>query len=91
MADCAQLAELYEAYALGALDSPERELLEEHLARNCPQCVPQARTRALGSCSFGLCRSIRRCAAGFATQNNGSRRRAANGSAETVIAARHVG
>jgi anti-sigma-K factor RskA len=40
MMDCAQLAELYEAYALGALEGPELAELEAHLARNCPVCTP---------------------------------------------------
>ncbi len=47
MASCAQLAELYEAYALGALEGAELAPLEEHLARQCPTCTPgvaQART-----------------------------------------------
>jgi anti-sigma-K factor RskA len=47
MASCAQLAELYEAYALGALEGAELSEVEEHLARRCPTCTPgvaQART-----------------------------------------------
>ena len=47
MASCEQLAELYEAYALGALDGAELAAVEEHLARQCPTCTPgvaQART-----------------------------------------------
>lgn len=40
MMDCAQLAELYEAYALGALEGTELAELEAHLARNCPVCTP---------------------------------------------------
>lgn len=47
MASCAQLAELYEAYALGALEGDELAAVEEHLARQCPTCAPgvaQART-----------------------------------------------
>lgn len=39
MADCSQLAELYEAFALGALDSGEGVELREHLARGCPVCT----------------------------------------------------
>jgi anti-sigma-K factor RskA len=35
-----QFGELLEAYALGALDAPERAALEAHLATNCPDCVP---------------------------------------------------
>ena len=34
-----QFGELLEAYALGALDAPERAALEAHLATNCPQCA----------------------------------------------------
>jgi anti-sigma-K factor RskA len=47
MASCEQLAELYEAYALGALEGAELAAVEEHLARQCPTCAPgvaQART-----------------------------------------------
>jgi anti-sigma-K factor RskA len=33
-----ELSDLYELYALGVLDPPERVELEEHLARNCPEC-----------------------------------------------------
>jgi anti-sigma-K factor RskA len=39
MADCAQLAELYEAYALGALEGAELAAIEEHLARRCRACT----------------------------------------------------
>jgi anti-sigma-K factor RskA len=39
MADCAQLAELYEAYALGALEGADLAAIEEHLARHCPACT----------------------------------------------------
>ena len=34
-----QFGELLEAYALGALDAPEREALEAHLATHCPECT----------------------------------------------------
>jgi anti-sigma factor RsiW len=34
-----QFGELLEAYALGALDAPERAALEAHLATNCPECT----------------------------------------------------
>jgi len=47
MASCEQLAEFYEAYALGALEGAELAAVEEHLARQCPTCAPsvaQART-----------------------------------------------
>lgn len=33
-----ELSQLYELYALGVLEPEERTELEEHLARNCPQC-----------------------------------------------------
>jgi anti-sigma-K factor RskA len=36
---CEELAESYELYALGALDGPEKEALEEHVARNCETCM----------------------------------------------------
>ncbi len=48
MASCEQLEELYEAYALGALEGDERAAVEEHLARQCPVCTPGvAEARAL--------------------------------------------
>ena len=40
MASCEQLAELYEAYALGAIEGAELAAVEEHLARQCPTCTP---------------------------------------------------
>jgi anti-sigma-K factor RskA len=39
VADCSQLAELYEAFALGALDPGEGVELRAHLARGCPVCT----------------------------------------------------
>jgi hypothetical protein len=39
VADCSQLAELYEAFALGALDPGEGVELREHLARGCSACT----------------------------------------------------
>ena len=39
MADCSQLAELYEAFALGALEPGEGVELRAHLARGCPLCT----------------------------------------------------
>lgn len=42
MADCSQVAELYESYALGVLDPADRALIEEHLARGCPTCTAGA-------------------------------------------------
>jgi anti-sigma-K factor RskA len=41
VSDCAQLHELYEPYALGALDADERAELEAHLARQCPTCTAE--------------------------------------------------
>jgi len=38
--DCAQLAPLYEEYALGVLEGEERAEIEAHLARACPHCTP---------------------------------------------------
>jgi anti-sigma-K factor RskA len=40
---CQELQQLYELYALGALDAAERQQLEEHLASQCPNCVPGVR------------------------------------------------
>jgi anti-sigma-K factor RskA len=34
-----QFGEFLQAYALGALDGPEREALEAHLAAGCPECA----------------------------------------------------
>ena len=39
MSACDQFRELYEAYALGALDPEERAAFEAHLATNCPACT----------------------------------------------------
>jgi anti-sigma-K factor RskA len=39
VADCTQLEQRYEEYALGVLDAAERADLEEHLGRNCPACT----------------------------------------------------
>lgn len=39
MSNCDQFQEMYEAYALGALDPPEHAALEAHLATGCPQCT----------------------------------------------------
>jgi anti-sigma-K factor RskA len=40
MADCEQLAEFYEEYALGVLAGEERTEIDAHLARGCPVCTP---------------------------------------------------
>ena len=39
MSNCGQFREMYEAYALGALDPPERAALEAHLATGCAECA----------------------------------------------------
>lgn len=37
---CEELRQDYTAYALGVADEPERSEIAEHLARQCPNCVP---------------------------------------------------
>jgi anti-sigma-K factor RskA len=37
--DCDQFREMFEAYALGALDAPERSALDAHLAAGCRDCA----------------------------------------------------
>lgn len=39
MSNCDQFREMYEPYALGALDAPERDALEAHLATGCAHCA----------------------------------------------------
>ena len=39
MSNCDQFRDMYEAYALGALDPPERAALEAHLATGCAECA----------------------------------------------------
>jgi Anti-sigma-K factor rskA/Putative zinc-finger len=39
VSNCDQFREMYEAYALGALDPPERAVLEAHLATGCAECA----------------------------------------------------
>jgi hypothetical protein len=39
VSECAKFRELLEAYALGALDAPERAALEAHLATGCDDCA----------------------------------------------------
>jgi anti-sigma-K factor RskA len=39
VSNCEQFREMYEAYALGALDAPERDALGAHLATGCAQCA----------------------------------------------------
>ena len=39
MSNCDQFRETYEAYALGALDPPERTALDAHLATGCAECA----------------------------------------------------
>jgi anti-sigma-K factor RskA len=38
---CGELAELYELYALGVLDGPEKDALEDHIGRNCETCMKE--------------------------------------------------
>jgi anti-sigma-K factor RskA len=40
---CEELKDLYELYALGSLEGAERQEVEEHLARQCPNCVAGVR------------------------------------------------
>ncbi len=35
------LADSYEIYALGVLDGPEKDAMEEHIARNCGTCMKE--------------------------------------------------
>ncbi len=37
--NCSELSDLYPLYALGLLDGPEREAVEEHLSQNCVVCT----------------------------------------------------
>jgi anti-sigma-K factor RskA len=39
VSNCDQFREMYEAYALGTLDPPERAALEAHLATGCAECA----------------------------------------------------
>jgi anti-sigma-K factor RskA len=39
VSNCDQFRELYEAYALGALDPPEHAALQAHLATGCAECA----------------------------------------------------
>jgi hypothetical protein len=39
VSNCDQFREMYEPYALGALDSPERAALQAHLATGCVECA----------------------------------------------------
>jgi anti-sigma-K factor RskA len=39
VSNCDQFREMYEAYALGALDPPERAALEAHLGTDCAKCA----------------------------------------------------
>ena len=38
---CEELAEAYELYALGVLDGPEKDAIEEHLGRKCENCMKE--------------------------------------------------
>jgi anti-sigma-K factor RskA len=56
---CKELAEVYELYALGVLDGPERESLEEHLGRNCEICMKEIkRAAANNALVFGAAPSL---------------------------------
>jgi anti-sigma-K factor RskA len=39
VSNCDQFREMYEAYALGSLDPPERAAMEAHLATGCEECA----------------------------------------------------
>jgi anti-sigma-K factor RskA len=39
--NCNELSDAYELYALGVLEGPEREALEEHIGRNCENCMKE--------------------------------------------------
>ncbi len=41
MSDCNKFRDLYEPYALGALDADERAEFEQHLATGCATCTPE--------------------------------------------------
>ena len=41
MSSTDQFGQLLQSYALGALDGPEREALEAHLAAGCPECAAE--------------------------------------------------
>jgi hypothetical protein len=48
--NCSELQDDYELHALGLSEDPERSEIEEHLRRNCPNCVPaMARARSFNS------------------------------------------
>src|SRR5688572_5751461 len=39
MMTCDDLRDFYELYVLGALEHPERSEIDEHLGRQCPNCL----------------------------------------------------
>jgi anti-sigma-K factor RskA len=39
--NCHELSDAYELSALGALDGPEKEAIDEHVARNCETCMKE--------------------------------------------------
>jgi len=51
---CQELRELYELYALGALEAPEHREIDEHLARNCPQCAAGVKRAGLLAASLAF-------------------------------------
>ena len=49
-----ELREVYELFAIGVLEGEERDEVEQHLARNCPECQAGVRRAlALGSLFMG--------------------------------------
>jgi anti-sigma-K factor RskA len=50
---CEELKELYELYALSALEPEVRQELDEHLARQCPNCVPGVKQARLWTSTLG--------------------------------------
>ncbi len=37
--NCEELRDMYELYAIGVLEDPEKSEIDEHLARNCEKCL----------------------------------------------------
>ena len=61
MTGCEQIKELYEAYALGALDARDRDLVEAHLTTDCAACAAEIdRARWLVSQLAYLARNVSR-------------------------------
>jgi hypothetical protein len=51
------LDEIYEAYLLGVLDRGDRAKVQEHLERDCPNCLEQLREATLSV--YVLCQMAR--------------------------------